>query len=736
MHTGEKYFIWTDVMRKYGKILLICLTWILIGGLPQVVIAQTLNERSEQTIKRQGKFLVEEFQKLLINLSNINNSEADIEKIIYNNTKGDKIFWDENITIEDDINPKFTQYENPLDKRIEDYLNDFDIYYTKSATGTIEFDSLLVSDVLRSDEGYWYVKVLYQSRFLNKHRDFLIPYPKRRRVAEIRADEKSVGWNSYISSIRFWDDTDTTTYQEFDFLPEVIEEKFDQLEAEAAFWLNRGAYEKTLEVYQQAYALKPNNSELVQKIEDLEDKVGNISTRERYFDISDYTEYLESNPKDADGYMGRGKEYMENGDYAASVADFNRAIKYNPNLLDAYIQKGNAFVNMATYASAAESYEEAQRLNPDNLELVMEVARLWHLAGNFRKEAEVLTEAIVQFPEEARLYQARMYAQFALRDYKATSEDLQILTFLRQDSALYWYQLGQVYALLESNADADSCFQVADSLNSVIQAKAKGMERAYYTKAAQEFERENYIQCADQINRLLLLNPKNTDAYLLRGKAYIEEDMYRDALIDLSTVIATTEDAEAYLYRGRAALALGNLDDAKTDLLAAVRTNPELCKTYNELAEIHLQENENQEAIQRYTDGLGCKYQQPDVHQKLAELYMQQSSFQKAENSAFNAINLLKNDKPLDRKALSQGYLLLGKIQVKLDKYREAIDQYQNVVKYDEFNPEAYRAIGEFYQKYYGESKGQKYLEKAEELERIGLPEATTRSLQQEEGQK
>ncbi len=673
----------------------------------------SLNIRDRESIKRQAKFVVEEFQKLLINLSNKNNSVSDIEKIIYNNIEGDKIFWNADITVEDDLNPKFTDYQQPLDKRVEDYLKDFDIYYTKGANSTIEFDSLRVSNVEKSKDGYWFVKIVYSSRFLNRHKDFLVPYPTRKRLAEVRAEKRDVGFEVYILSVRYFDPMDSTEYGEFDFLPEVIEEKFSNLQEEANFWLSRGKYEQALDLLRDAYALK-SNSLVEQTIRGLEDKISAIETRRQYFDIEGYNEFIQKY-EDPDAYVGRGLLYMQNKDYAAAISDFDKAVELNPQLLEAYTLRGEAMIGLGNYFSAAESYEEALVLDPSNLELTYTVAKMWHLQGNYLNEIEVLSKSINQFPEESKLYELRSRARFGLRNYRSTAEDIQVLTYLSGDSALFWYQLGNIYLLQQDTMASDSVMAIADSINSRVDRQALRLTASYFARAKLAFEDGRYNQAIDTLNELILLQPDHLDAYLLRGKACLESGFTTFAVYDLTEVLSKEENAEAYLYRGRAALALKNANEAKSDLEAAINTDRYLCDAYMILGEILVEEDNYKEAVTRYNQGLLCEPNQPEKHYQLAQLHFKHEAYEDAEKSAGRAINL-KQD-------LADAHLLLGRSQVKQNNFREAIQHYENFIKYDEFNPKAFMQLAEFYETYYGmDKRAKKYREKAEELKATSVP--------------
>ena len=694
-----------DTMKDWKRSVRLVLALLCLG--PYLSKAQVLDDRDENAIQRQAKFLVEEYQKLLVNLSNPNNSVVDIEKIIFNNIYGDKIFWSERVNVEDDLDPRFTQYNFPQDKTIEAYLQDFDIYYKKKSTGTIVFDELRVTDVQRSVEGYWFAKVHFRSRFFNTHRDFPIPYPTRHRVAEVRAERGDVGWNSYINSMSYYDpNRDTDQYKEFDFLPEVIEAKFQQLRRDSYMWITRGVYKRALDLLENAYSLKPNE-EVAASLRSIKEQLAEIETREQYFSVDAYTDYIKANPGSADPYLGRGKKYLESREFELAERDFSKAIEIKPYYLQAHLFKGEAFLQMGKEDSALVSLENALEISSEDISLSLKIARLNFSLARYTASREILDQAILKFPEVPQLYHLRSRVSFAVRQYQATLEDLEVLAYLEADSLQNFMALGRTYSLLGQKEKADSCFSLLRKKDPGFFSRQLRAGNSLLVQAEKLYKSGDFTACIHLLNERIILTGVEPVDLLLRGKACFEAGLTTFALKDFTTLLEMEESAEAYYLRALAAQKLGNIPGAKSDLSEAISRDSYLCDAYLLLAKIYDGENDYGQAVGHYKRALQCKPNQPQYHLELAQLHFRNESYDQAEISARDAL-IFDPQK-------AEAYLIIGRSQIKLDRYREAELQYLKFLKIGEEDPEVYLELADFYEKYYGMAKrAEKFRRKAD----------------------
>jgi lipoprotein NlpI len=99
---------------------------------------------------------------------------------------------------------------------------------------------------------------------------------------------------------------------------------------------------------------------------------------------------------------------------------------------------------------------------------------------------------------------------------------------------------------------------------------------AYRIRGAAYFGNGQYDQAIVDENQAIQLNPKDADIYDIRGIAYFGKGQYDPVVADESQAIQLNpKDAEAYYIRGIANLYSGNLAKALADESQATAFNPE-----------------------------------------------------------------------------------------------------------------------------------------------------------------
>ncbi|MBT28922.1 MAG: hypothetical protein CMO01_04600 [Thalassobius sp.] len=114
-----------------------------------------------------------------------------------------QIFLDNKVIVEDDIDPSYYQSSNKVkDLSIERYLNDLDLFYSKSNNSTISFSNIKASEVKQGS--YIYLEVYFESKFTGKHQTIFENYKPTKRVATIIAKKEGRSWKMLIGSIVFY----------------------------------------------------------------------------------------------------------------------------------------------------------------------------------------------------------------------------------------------------------------------------------------------------------------------------------------------------------------------------------------------------------------------------------------------------------------------------------------------------------------------------------------------------
>lgn len=165
--------------------------------------AQTLTRRDADEIRVLAREKVKGLNDLLNAIANEDLSNYERRYLMMNSymPSNDQIFVNDGVIVEDDVDPKHIASAPGLDTPIEKYLSNFDLFYVKSETNTIEFTNLVVSDV--KVDKYPFVKVFYTQHFKGKSNKDNTPYQPIARVAELRADKSGNDWFVYLTRIAF-----------------------------------------------------------------------------------------------------------------------------------------------------------------------------------------------------------------------------------------------------------------------------------------------------------------------------------------------------------------------------------------------------------------------------------------------------------------------------------------------------------------------------------------------------
>ena len=190
--------------------------------------AQKLSEKEKKIIQYEAEMFIKEYQLLLNTIISTSLNRLEVEELIQNSytQTGNRIFLNHNVIIEDDIDPNYYSSAKVKDVKVSKYLNDLDLFYSKSATThSITFSDMLSSEVKEKD--YIYVEVYFKSEFLGRHITINTPYKSTERIATIIAKKnlREDIWEMTIASIVFYDPVKH---------PHVIQKKEEQKQAEIA----------------------------------------------------------------------------------------------------------------------------------------------------------------------------------------------------------------------------------------------------------------------------------------------------------------------------------------------------------------------------------------------------------------------------------------------------------------------------------------------------------------------
>lgn len=167
-----------------------------------------LTDSEINEIQEKGMILVQDLESLMYLLADPTlNQSISQELIAHSFGKGvesRRLFYDDNVVIESDIDPNVYNAENPktiIDVKVDQYLNDYYMFYSKDEDPTVIFKDIQVGPVIIND--YPYFEIYFNREFKGHHANLETPYRTSCRVATIKAIKNNKTWSVYIVSILF-----------------------------------------------------------------------------------------------------------------------------------------------------------------------------------------------------------------------------------------------------------------------------------------------------------------------------------------------------------------------------------------------------------------------------------------------------------------------------------------------------------------------------------------------------
>jgi lipoprotein NlpI len=108
--------------------------------------------------------------------------------------------------------------------------------------------------------------------------------------------------------------------------------------------------------------------------------------------IADYSQAIQLNPNNAVAFNNRGNAYYANGDNERAIADYNQVIQFDPKNSRAYLERGLASLYLGALPKAQADLNQASALDPNDVYVA-----LWLDIANKRgKSASRLAKATTQ----------------------------------------------------------------------------------------------------------------------------------------------------------------------------------------------------------------------------------------------------------------------------------------------------------------------------------------------------
>ncbi|WP_288427462.1 tetratricopeptide repeat protein [uncultured Spirosoma sp.] len=472
--------------------------------------AQTISSRDSEEIKLLARRKVEKSLVDLLNVLTLEDLEesqrkAIVAKSLTDTEKSRRLFYSTDVIVEDDLQPE-RPIDQPTDVKIEKYLANLDLFYTKSPERTITFSDMKVSNV--KERVYTYVKVYYTETFKGKNTQSTAAFRPMPRVAEVRAERVGKKWTLMIAQIGFLAPGDSATSPLNDVKlvePEApvdstaMQARLEQESLQAAerererererlaqkvyeSYLTKGDqalaakdFQGALQNFQEAEKRKTSDDDILPatKIEqvkrlknasqiaerellrDYRDKADLASKKRQYAEaLSYYHKILAKYPdstalitvvKELTQKSNRKTEYDEQfaaGQYEPLVDAYDKVIKRDNTNSDWYLGRGRCYVKLNKDDRALRDFTKSLELDYANLATLLARAELYRKQGNLPKAIADYSAYLIIDPKNDNVYAQRAQLRVGTNNLSSADDDFTQAIALNGQQPTYYTDRG------------------------------------------------------------------------------------------------------------------------------------------------------------------------------------------------------------------------------------------------------------------------------------------------------
>ncbi len=542
-----------------------------VPAFQNLVLGQALAQREAKEMVYLSRQLISNYEETVNMIcwqDMLSHETKELSEGSYTPGGSRQIFLNQQIVVEDDLNPTRHDSTNVEDKPIGLYLSGLDVTYGKRADmrGSIILTNGKLSNLKRGE--FYYFNYSYVNTFANPSKADSIPYRASQRVMTIRLDKGPDGkWKPLIAGIRFARRSDTLRPNTND-----------------------------------AVILKDPNSAVASAVDQSMDVINNILQEEAK---KDYEESRKARDREYTRYMHLGDSARDGDRYEdaihfytlaldlnafsftakARIRDAEREVKKRQELekkdLEVLLAMGEEAYQYSDFEAAKSCFERVLRKAPDseNIKQKLNDTELRLLKLNkTRNQAKTLDikDAIKLYNKEIDAAQKAGNKALAIdltvgraqvysldKDFKRAKRDFaEVLAFNKN------HRPG-LLAHADMSMKAGEPYAALNDFTQII-GSSKYSSKFYTERGLVRLVLKDTAGALADYDQAIGLNPQDADLYYQRGIIYQAFRRYSNVVDDLTKAITLFNKEPKYFYqRGMGYLGSDNLEAAGRDFRKA-----------------------------------------------------------------------------------------------------------------------------------------------------------------------
>jgi len=661
--------------------------------LAQLAFSQdSLSVQDTAEINYRATLLLNEYQDLLNIISNSAVEPKQCKDAIFrsHSVKENKIFTDSSAQVEDDVDLSSVSRGQAKEFQVVKYLNNFDLFYSKSDSSSVTFYNHYLSHIKKAD--YLYIKVYYTSLFKNKNTyDTVLKYQPVNRVAEIKMDKIDGKWSGNIIHVGFSRDSISRndTVNDFKTISLTPSKNVDSSSSALNGFASNQEQPKSLD-------------------SEFREKARQKEVQDYSLEKVKYTKVIE-----------QGDEFLKNNDYASASKMFEEAQELMPyelypklkinqiqkqaqqsainkeQLFKEFIYKAQMSENSRKYDKAKELYENAFSEKPeerknwierlDDLDKKIRNISIFedkYNSGLFQEDIKNYDKVIRNDNTNSDYYLGRGKCYDTLGNYSRALSDYSKSIDLDKNNLESLLLRGALYAR------HNEPFKALEDYKIYLTIYKSNID--VYVRRSNLHQLTNNIKGAiDDLDQAISVNPRL--GYLYQGKGLLLQlgNLHHFAIQNFSIAIKLdTSDANNFFYRGKSKYYLDSIDGAANDFFEARQKgldsvnlrNIDLFAAYKfEIGVGFWQNKKLDSALKYYEQAIMLNPFSDMFRYKAGEIFLSKNDFARSIKITSEAIALNRSNQ--------QAFYQRGLGYYNIANYTEAISDFENALK---LNPTDY----------------------------------------------
>lgn len=336
--------------------------------------------------------------------------------------------------------------------------------------------------------------------------------------------------------------------------PHIINEAYSS--AMRAF--QRGDLTQMQNFFSQAATVEPQAADLQYYIGE------SLRLQEEYEDAAQaYQRAITTNPVFAPAYLGLAQALLGLDEDDEVLENLDQAIMLDPQLTNAYLERAAFYLSQEEADGALADAEQALALAPQSAQAHYLLASAAFELDDLERAAEYAGQALEFDLTALPTYRLLGMIQLASGAARAAIENLEIYTAFVEDDAQAWYSL----ALAQLNTGADP-EMIINNINMALDLQPNWTE-AYLLRGRAALEDGLSRPAVNDFVQALRLEPGRLDAQILLGEALFADERPLEARNQLTQALRQAEQPEQqaaiYYWRAQALQTLEEAEEAIAD---------------------------------------------------------------------------------------------------------------------------------------------------------------------------